>query len=265
MKTKLLIISIAIALCLSAAPAMAALHGDGYSGGTGLLTRIGTHSTGSGGEFTLYHQTGTSSMLLDNSAYDSQVRGQLSGHPESFQTFCVEYSEGVVNPMNVHVSTEAAGLEPGNFGAGSHSYEGGVPGSPVSIGDDIDARTVYLYTQFATGALAASATPYDYNPAGSRASDAGRLQKAIWAIEGEYTLGGTDVKATAWVTEANAAILPGGAWYGMGIGGVRVLQMNSIGGNALAQDQLYYVPVPGAVLLGILGLSVAGIKLRKYA
>jgi hypothetical protein len=26
-----------------------------------------------------------------------------------------------------------------------------------------------------------------------------------------------------------------------------------------------YVPVPGAILLGILGLSVAGIKLRKYA
>ena len=25
------------------------------------------------------------------------------------------------------------------------------------------------------------------------------------------------------------------------------------------------VPVPGAVLLGVLGLSVAGIKLRKYA
>jgi hypothetical protein len=25
------------------------------------------------------------------------------------------------------------------------------------------------------------------------------------------------------------------------------------------------VPVPGAVLLGMLGLSIAGIKLRKYA
>jgi hypothetical protein len=29
--------------------------------------------------------------------------------------------------------------------------------------------------------------------------------------------------------------------------------------------QIYVTPVPGAVLLGILGLSVAGVKLRKYA
>lgn len=43
-----------------------------------------------------------------------------------------------------------------------------------------------------------------------------------------------------------------------------------IGSNDWPQDVgvkicLDYVPVPGAVLLGILGLSVAGIKLRKYA
>ena len=35
--------------------------------------------------------------------------------------------------------------------------------------------------------------------------------------------------------------------------------------NELGQDYLVMVPLPGAILLGILGLSVAGIKLRKYA
>ena len=31
------------------------------------------------------------------------------------------------------------------------------------------------------------------------------------------------------------------------------------------QDWVVKVPVPGAVLLGLLGLSAAGIRLRKYA
>ena len=32
-----------------------------------------------------------------------------------------------------------------------------------------------------------------------------------------------------------------------------------------SQAMLVLVPVPGAVLLGLLGLSAAGIRLRKYA
>lgn len=37
-------------------------------------------------------------------------------------------------------------------------------------------------------------------------------------------------------------------------------------GNGVGiDDVMYAVPVPGAVLLGMLGLSVAGVKLRKYA
>ena len=34
---------------------------------------------------------------------------------------------------------------------------------------------------------------------------------------------------------------------------------------AIDNVEVTVVPVPGAVLLGILGLSVAGIKLRKFA
>jgi hypothetical protein len=30
-------------------------------------------------------------------------------------------------------------------------------------------------------------------------------------------------------------------------------------------DNISFVPVPGAVLLGMLGLGVAGVKLRKFA
>jgi hypothetical protein len=38
-----------------------------------------------------------------------------------------------------------------------------------------------------------------------------------------------------------------------------------IGGPPSGWDPGYIVPVPGAVLLGILGLSAVGVKLRKYA
>lgn len=41
---------------------------------------------------------------------------------------------------------------------------------------------------------------------------------------------------------------------------------SSEGGNGVGiDDTMYAVPVPGAMLLGFLGLGAAGLKLRKYA
>ena len=61
-----------------------------------------------------------------------------------------------------------------------------------------------------------------------------------------------------------------GAFYGVaGIGGFTTVVIR--GGDILSgvetftlDNAVYAVPVPGAILLGILGLSVAGIKLRKF-
>ena len=49
--------------------------------------------------------------------------------------------------------------------------------------------------------------------------------------------------------------------------GVWKIHIRSSGAGGIEMDHLQYgvVPVPGAVLLGILGLSVVGIKLRKFA
>ena len=140
-------------------------------------------------------------------------------------------------------------------GTDSYAVAGG-SGGPQP--DDLDPRTAYLYTQFATGNL----SNYDYDelstpPGDDRDTDAQQLQLAIWKIEQEITAALTG-KALTWYNEAVTA-----GWTD--IGNVRILNLYDTSVPEPRQDMLYYVPVPAAVLLGILGLSVAGIKLRKYA
>ena len=266
MKTKVLILIIA-ALCLSAAPAMADIDT-----GISVVNRIDGYYGGSGGEFTL------SSATLNTSAYslltkDIQVDNYISagtGYPPntnmttSFQTFCVETDEYVSPPHMVEETWVSWN------GTDSYAVAGGKNPGP----DPLDPMTAYLYTQFATGALALSATPYDYTLA-NRASDAVQLHKAIWYIEEEI---GVTWDGTKWVQTQTATVALGAgtkalAWYNEAaaagwndIGNVRILNLYDHSEVTPLQDQLYLqVPVPGAILLGMLGLSVAGIKLRKFA
>lgn len=264
MKTRMFI---TVLCALVASPAFGDLatpgHGAGDPGGTAYYTRVTGYYEGFGGEITLEG----SGLLLSNSEYASVAKGVLSGSGQqttrSFQTFCMEFAEPFYEPMEVWVS-QASTSALSTYGSGSHAYEGGV----AAVGDNLDSRTAYLYTQFALGTL----SNYSYNDltnaAGSRRWDAEQLQKAIWHIEGES--GGSNTgQAGLWIAEAQAAI-DAGSWSG--IGSVRALQMYrrmvspaGVVSYQLRQDMLYVVPVPAAVLLGMLGLSVAGIKLRKHA
>ena len=248
MKAKLLIISV-VALCLSAAPAMA----DFYAGTTDVTQISGYYvsdlvANTTYGEITLYNND------LDTGGYSSSTKSQ-AGAEFSFQTFCVELNEGIMPPysdIDVWVNTSGP--------TGSQAQLGGVN---TSLGDPLDYKTAYLYTQFVTGALATSTyATYDYSTGltSTRDTDAEQLQLAIYHIEqeipGSLAIGS---KAKAWYDEAVAA-----AWTD--IGDVRVLNMTQTNSPTVQlQDTLYLVPVPAAVLLGMLGLSVAGIKLRKYA
>jgi hypothetical protein len=219
------------ALILIAAPALA-----DYSGGRIYWGRSSGYYAGNGGEFTI-RSDGGPGLLLSNSAYDAKARG-VGGHAESFQTFCVESGEYVAQPMDIMVSTTNVDGSPG-----SHAVWGGV----LTVGDDLDPRTAYLYTKFATGTL----PEYDYTAGAGRSASADALQKAIWFIEGE---GGVN---NSFVTAANTAVEIGGEWYGKGIGDVRILNMYTTSGG-LAQDQLYLIPAPAAVLLGVVGLALVG-------
>lgn len=183
-------------------------------------------------------------IRLDTSAYSAGVGGEFTATPlsgnvgltglasdvsgGSFQTFCMEYDEHFRpgNVFTVVINTGAVG--------------GDVP----SGFDPLDARTAYLYTLFRTGALGA------YHYGGSRQDTARDLQRAIWYIEDEN--GGAN---NAFVALANAAVAPGGAWHGRGIGDVRVMNLYNHDGSR-AQDQLTLVPAPGVMaLVGLVGMT----------
>ena len=245
------------ALLLIVAPALADTwkDGAGYSGGTMYLSQTGNEAAGRGGEFTL--QKDGTAVWLSNAAYADVAKNQ-GGKTDSFQTFCIETGEFIASPTHIWVSTEST-VE---GTPGSHSWVGGVPGT----GDDLDQKTAWLYTQFATGNLATLG--YNYTPGAGRIESAGALQRLIWSIEGE----GGDVFTTSYmnITLNNAqrtlintwnTAYSGSGWSG--IGNVRVLQTDRSGG--MGQDQLYLVPAPAAIGLGMLGLGLVGWYMRRYA
>jgi len=232
-----------------AAPAMADFYG-----GQVYYNRIGGYYSGQGGEFTLSSDGGLG-LLLNLSAYKEGVTKNVTGSTAfpSFQTFCVEGTEYVASPMEMMVSTTFVDESIGGVtGPGSHAILGS-----MTYGDNLDPMTAYLYTKFATGTL----DGYNYGAGRSISADA--LQKAIWYIEGES--GGVN---NTFATLALDAVTSG-EWVGMGIGDVRILNTWVVGHigdpDFKLQDQLYLVPVPAAVLLGLLGLGVAGWKLRRFA
>jgi hypothetical protein len=252
-----------IIICASIATStLAGPHGVAQYGGNANYTRLGGHYAGRGGEFTLYGED----LLLSNSAYASTTSG-LGGisRPNSLQTFCLETDENTLNDVDVYISLSSAD----GLGSGSHAFKGG---SNTDSGDDLDAKTAYLYHQFAKGTLSG----YDFGSGGynglNRSQTAGALQRLIWATEDE---GGADFTNTFYSISLNAdqqelidlwnAEFDNSGWTG--IGDVRVLQIvYEIGpGTWHRQDFIYVTPVPGAVLLGVIGLAVAGVKLRKFA
>ena len=222
-------------------------HGEGYDGGTAYWDREDGYYAGQGGEFTIEG----AGLLLSNSAYAATTSG-IGSDADSFQSFCIEMAENIYEPMEIWVSTENAL----GTGPGSHAWKGG-----TALGDDLDPMTAYLYTRFATGSLADLG--YDYTLA-TRSASAAALQNVIWGIEGELSSWNPDSLSGLEETFYDAAFAAN--WSD--IRNVRVLQTYKYWYGdcyGLKQDQLYLTPIPGAAILGILGLGVVSVKLRKYA
>lgn len=240
-------------LCLFVeGPALADPHGVVEYGGRIYYSQQTGYASGSGGEFTIYSAPPPGpGLTLSNLYYSTDTKDvYMMG---SFQTFCVEMDEYInPNPSDIYVSESwVDGSMPG-----SHAYGGG---KNTDSGDNLDPLTAYLYTQFAKGVL----SDYVYTPGPLREDSAVALQTVIWGIEEEL--------GSLWTPDAglqetfydDAVDAFAAGWTG--IGDVRMLQFVTTDGRGLKQDQLYLTPIPASVVLGMLGLGVVGLKLRKFA
>lgn len=155
-----------------------------------------------------------------------------------FVTFCLETNEYVSYNAQYNATISTGALRGGSGGSGGWDP------------DPLSPQSAYLYSLWIDGGI----THND--------GTANDLQNAIWYIEGETT------SSNYLVIQANSAVASGGSWFNTWgadcIGDIRVMNLWNLDGS-YAQDQFVRVPVPGAVLLGMLGLSVAGVKLRRFA
>ena len=166
---------------------------------------------------------------------------------DHFITFCMEYREYIEEggTYDVQISDRTKG----RYGE-----------------DPLDTRTAFLYTSFVEGTLddafadwaGDSDFTFDYlDPTSGEA-----MQEAIWTIEGDSGFAAMTPEFSAdLIAFADDAVAEGGAWYGMGIGRVRVLNLTENGESR--QDMLTFVPLPAPVLLGVIGLGFGTLAGRR--
>ena len=170
---------------------------------------------------------------------------------EQFRSFCLETNEYVSNDKNYYVTLDTMARQGGT---------GGLHPDPLS------PQSAYLYSLWLDGTDGVNTIAHSHTTANA-------LQRAIWYLE-EESLGSNANLSGDYIKWANDAVALGGSndsWHnlwGNTIGDIRVMNLwTKSNHTGYAQDQMVRVPAPAptAILLGILGLAVAGVKLRKYA
>ena len=152
MKTMIKTVAIIATLGLLVSPVWADI-----SVGSASIDRTAGYYGGQGGEFTLGNNLG-----LSNAAY-AAVAKNVNAYASDFQSFCIEFNEGVGIPSTVYVKINTSGP------TGSQAVNGGAISPPENIlPDPLDPKTAWLYKQFATGALAGLG--YNYTPGFGRAT-----------------------------------------------------------------------------------------------
>ena len=271
MKTKLLLLSIA-ALCLSVSPAFAATFGDG---GAALQTVLDDLTVGGPSSIIVANNVELSDDL--DSIWENTGSGSVStllfelgaGFKEDF-TFGVYDSLNSLNTLQIFPGSADAGFARTLFVGASGEvwldYMYNTPGDPLSGLRPVDAtfpNQQYGFYLDSTG-LTTGSSPnigygdmfysdtslnpdnedhmYAYQGVGDKMyipTPTGTVEKTI--RDNYYILTWEDLNASAGWTDRDYEDL------------------------VVLVESIQPIPVPGAILLGILGLSAAGIKLRRFA
>ena len=250
MKTKLLILSIA-ALCLSAAPALGDIYNTRpYDTSPSGLSQLQGVFSGIGSTIDAYNDQSPIA------AFTHMVGGQSSAS----YIATVSWAAGPIEFGLYELGNTSNTLKLINWTA---------PGSPppgYSVRIEFDATNVTSYHGL-TQIDQASYFP-----------DFGFYAKAIgYTYYSEDSLNGGDQRMLTYKGKGDAVDLDGAGglpaksdgahWY---VAAETWTSFNSPGNTDWTDlvalfESIVPVPVPAAILLGILGMSVAGIKLRKYA
>ncbi len=89
-------------------------------------------------------------------------------------------------------------------------------------------------------------------------TDAAGNYLGVWVTDSDNNMGGSNRRLSPNTLDYYNVLRSGSDWYLQNYGGINDWYIDDI-------QALQIVPVPAAVLLGILGLGVAGLKLRKFA
>jgi hypothetical protein len=243
-KTRLLILSVTV-LCLGAAPAMADLYGTLDVEWKGLIRGYSNLRITSPFELAMYTESNVGLHLLKLGALDTT--GATHTLPANsylveglVQVFCIDLDDGI--PVSTR-EYNAVSLD------SAPDYASGAMG---------DAKAKYIAQLLNTNTYGT-----DY--------DAAVVQVAIWEILhddiGSWdTTTGNFYLDTGGNTYGEAAIASAANTMLSGLSQASSFsQYTAISQSGRDAQDFVLVPTPAAILLGILGLGVAGLKLRKFA
>lgn len=283
MKRKLFIIICFAVLCLGTAPAFAGVYGQIYldyvNVDPGMSVIVYSDNLGGGTSTNRQLTAGVYNLSVHSATYhpfDDQYLGDGTTTPYSIEGFCIDIFDSVPPGYELY---DIASLD-------------SVPDLEAAPADGMGvAKAGYiaqlLDTYWTDWSIVANRTLNSITY--TEAEMAAAMQVSIWEIldealpddptpvppsggwdvgtgEGTFYLSAmssADVKAAAnWMLDE--IIRLGVASYGNYLGLSNPLSSDTKPDNEW-QDFVVRVPVPGAVLLGMLGLAIAGVKLRKFA
>jgi hypothetical protein len=193
---------------------------------------------------------GANSIVLTQNAYSYDVGGEFSA--ATTDDFVANYSSKatVGGEFETFCIETTVDFTPG------HTYTYTLSNQD-SLGRALSEGAAFLYADFATGQLAG----YNYSNPTARLADAGELQAAIWAFQGNQSYSGFPSLATDPFYQLATNTLGTAGAYGADNGQYSVEVLQLWDGTTAAQNQLVYTdPVPdSASTSGMLGLACAGL------